>query len=69
MLHHFLNVTFKLFIVYCLQFYVRLGPESPLDERYWQHATNLARATMFVVCMSLARVLVWVRGRTEQKRP
>jgi hypothetical protein len=23
----------NLFIVYCLQFNVRLGPESPLDER------------------------------------
>jgi hypothetical protein len=23
----------NLFIVYCLQFYVRLGLESPLDER------------------------------------
>jgi hypothetical protein len=34
---------------------------------YWQHATNLARATVFVVCMSSARVLVWVRGRVEQK--
>jgi hypothetical protein len=22
-----------LFIIYCLQFYVHLGPESPLDER------------------------------------
>jgi hypothetical protein len=32
-----------------------------------QHATNLAKATMFVVCMSLARMLVWVRGRAEQK--
>jgi hypothetical protein len=29
---------------------------------YWQHATNLARlarAAMFVVCMSSVRVLVW----------
>jgi len=34
---------------------------------YWQHATNLARATVFVVYMSSARVLVWVRGRVEQK--
>jgi hypothetical protein len=34
---------------------------------YWQHATNLARATVFVVCKSLARVLMWVRGRVEQK--
>jgi hypothetical protein len=34
---------------------------------YWQHATNLARATMFVVCMSSTRVLMWVRGRVEQK--
>jgi hypothetical protein len=33
---------------------------------YRQHATNLAK-TMFVVCMSSARVLVWVRGRAKQK--
>ncbi len=35
---------------------------------YCQHATNLAKATVFVVCMSSARMLVWVRGRVEQKR-
>jgi hypothetical protein len=35
---------------------------------YWQHVTNLARATVFVICMSLARVLVWVRGRAKQRR-
>jgi nicotinamide riboside transporter PnuC len=35
---------------------------------YWQHATNLVKAIVFVACMSLARVLVWVRGRAEQKR-
>jgi hypothetical protein len=35
---------------------------------YWQHVTNLAKATVFVVCMCSARVLVWVRGRVEQKR-
>jgi hypothetical protein len=34
---------------------------------YWQHATNLARAIVFVVCMSLTRVLVWVKGRAKQK--
>jgi hypothetical protein len=34
---------------------------------YWQHATNLAKATMFVVCMSSARVLMWVRGKAKQK--
>jgi len=34
---------------------------------YWQHATNLAKATVFVICMSSAKVLVWVRGRVEQK--
>ncbi len=38
-----------------------------IDLWYWQHATNLAKATMFVVCMRLARVLVWVRGKVEQK--
>jgi len=35
---------------------------------YWQHATNLARAIVFVVYMCSARVLVWVKGRVEQKR-
>jgi len=34
---------------------------------YWQHATNLARATVFIVYMSPVRVLVWVRARAEQK--
>jgi hypothetical protein len=34
---------------------------------YWQHATNLAKATVFIVCMSSARVLVWVKGKVEQK--
>ncbi len=34
---------------------------------YWQHATNLARATVFIVCMSTTRVLVWVRGMAKQK--
>ncbi len=35
---------------------------------YWQHATNLAKATVFVVSMSSARLLVGVRGKAEQKR-
>jgi len=35
---------------------------------YWPHATNLVRAIVFVVCMSSLRVLVWMRGRVEQKR-
>ncbi len=35
---------------------------------YWQHATNFARATVFIVYMSATRMLVWVRGRAEQKR-
>jgi hypothetical protein len=35
---------------------------------YWQHATNLARVTVFVVHMSSTKVLVWVRGKAEQKR-
>jgi hypothetical protein len=30
--------------------------------------TNLAKATVFIVCMSSTRVLMWVRGRAEQKR-
>jgi hypothetical protein len=33
---------------------------------YWQHVTNLARATMFMVCMNSTRV--WVKGKVEQKR-
>jgi hypothetical protein len=36
---------------------------------YYQHATNLAKATVFIVYMSLARVFVWVRGMAEQKHP
>jgi len=35
---------------------------------YWQHVTNLAKVTVFIVCMNLTRVLVWVRGKAEQKR-
>jgi hypothetical protein len=35
---------------------------------YLQHATNLAKATMFVVSMSSIGLLVWVRGKAEQKR-
>ncbi len=35
---------------------------------YEQHATNLVRATMFVVCMSSTRMIVWVKGRVEQMR-
>ncbi len=35
---------------------------------YSQHATNLVRAIVFVVCINLIRVLMWVRGRAEQKR-
>jgi len=35
---------------------------------YSQHAINLVRMIVFVVCMSLTRVLVWVRGKVEQKR-
>ncbi len=72
-----LNMSFIHFI-YCLQFNVYLGPESPLDKKvdhrrhivlwYWQHATNLAMVTVFIVCMSLVRVLVGVRGRAKQKR-
>ncbi len=34
---------------------------------YWQHAINLAKVTMFVVYMNLTRMLVWVRGKAEQK--
>jgi hypothetical protein len=34
---------------------------------YWQHATNLAKVTVFIVCMSSSRVFVWVKGKVEQK--
>jgi hypothetical protein len=34
---------------------------------YWQHATNLARATVFVVYMSSTKVLMWMKGKAEQK--
>jgi hypothetical protein len=34
---------------------------------YWQHATNLAKAIVFIVCMNSTRVLVWVKGRAKQK--
>jgi hypothetical protein len=66
--------------VYCLLFTIlRLfGTKKSIRRKvdhggqivlwYWQHATNSAKATMFVVCMNLARVLVWARGRVEQKR-
>ncbi len=33
----------------------------------WLQATNLARATVFVVYTSPTRVVVWVRGKAEQK--
>jgi hypothetical protein len=65
--------------VYCLLFTIlrpfgtRKSIRRKVDHRgqivlwYWQHATNLARATVFVVCMNSTKVLVWVRGRVEQK--
>ncbi len=66
-----------LFIVYCLQFYVHIGTKKSIRQKvdhggqivlwYQQHATNLAKATMFIVYMSPTRMLVWVRGRAEQK--
>jgi hypothetical protein len=34
---------------------------------YWQHATNLAEAIMFIVYMNSRRVFMWVRGKAEQK--
>jgi len=34
---------------------------------YWQHATNLAKATVFVVYRSSARMLMWVKGKAKQK--
>jgi hypothetical protein len=66
--------------VYCLLFTILrpFGTRESIRQKvdhggqivlwYWQHATNLARATMFVICMNSARVLMWVRGRVEQKR-
>jgi hypothetical protein len=80
-----LNFFFKFWIflcekfhyVYCLQFYVRLGLESPLDERQiiedslsFGTSSMLQTwlgATMFIIYMSSTRVLVWVKGRAEQK--
>ncbi len=65
--------------VYCLQFTILhlFGTREFIRQKvdhggqivlwYWQHATNLAKATMFVVYMSSTRMLVWVRGRAEQK--
>jgi hypothetical protein len=54
----------RMFTVFCLQFYVRLGPESPLNEsqiiqdRLSSSTTSMpARATMFVVCMNSTRML------------
>jgi hypothetical protein len=67
-------------VVYCLLFIIlcpfwiresirrKVNHGGQIDFQYWQHATNLARATVFVVCMSLVRVLVWVRGKAKQKR-
>jgi hypothetical protein len=67
------NCLLILFIILCpfgtresIRRKVDLGGQIVLW--YWQHATNLAKATVFVVCMSSTRVLVWVRGRVEQKR-
>jgi hypothetical protein len=57
--------------VYCLLFTIlcpfgtresirrKVGHGGQIVLWYWQHATNLARATVFVVCMSSARVLVF----------
>ncbi len=62
----------------CLQFNVRLGTRESVRRKvnhggqivlwYWQHATNLARAIMFVVCMSSSRVLMWVRPSLKRRR-
>jgi hypothetical protein len=68
-----------LFIIYCLLFTILrpFGTRESIKRKvdhggqivlwYCQHATNLAKATVFVVYMILARMLVWVRGRAEQK--
>jgi hypothetical protein len=72
--YSYLNFIAGVCNVYCLQFNVHLGQESQIDERshggqivlsYWQHVTNMTRATVFRVYMSLTRVLVWVRGKAE----
>ncbi len=67
------------YLVYCLLFTILrpFGTRESIRWKvdhggqivlwYWQHATNLARATVFVVCMSSTKVLVWVRGRVKQK--
>jgi hypothetical protein len=62
-----------LFTILC-PFGTRESIRRKVDHRgrivlwYWQHATNLARVIVFVVCMSSTRMLAWVRGRVEQKR-
>jgi hypothetical protein len=72
------NYEGKLY-VYCLLFTILrpFGTRESIRRKadhggqivllYWQHAKNLARATMFVVCMSSIRMLMWVRGKAEQK--
>jgi hypothetical protein len=65
--------------VYCILFIILrpFGTRDSIKQKvdhggqilllYWQHATNLARAIVFVVYMSSTRVQVWVRGKGEQK--
>ncbi len=71
--HPFVSIYCLLFTILC-PFGTRESIKRKVDHGgqigfwYWQHATNLARATVFVVCMSSTRVFVWVRGRVEQKR-
>jgi hypothetical protein len=72
--NHYLSENFRILLfTILLPFGTRESIRRKVDHGrqivlwYWQHATNLARATVFVVYMSSTRVLVWVKGRVEQK--
>jgi hypothetical protein len=50
--------------VYCLQFYVRLGPESPLDERQIMEnrlSSGTETSLRFFIKMNNCSKLVWTR--------
>jgi hypothetical protein len=70
--HHTINFACLLFTI-LRPFETRESIRQKVDNRgqivlwYWQHATSLAMATVFVVYMSPIGVLLWVRGKAEQK--
>ncbi len=41
--------------------------ENKLSSDTRNNATSLARATVFVVCMNLARLFMRVKGKAKQK--